>query len=399
MIIDYEAAARADLVVDATYAGSNDRQQDALPRVLGVGVQGGFRVRGSAPGYQLVALTTSGSEPEWPDYLDTSTGRFTYFGDNRHPGADLHSKLGNRLLRSVFDHIHASPPRRDLVPPFFVFRKPTALEPRQTNRDLTFLGLAVPGGPGVGSDEDLIAAWRTKGGRRFQNYRAIFTILDASPIRRDWISSLIQGTPSLELGPPAWTEWISQGRHRPLAAPERPRFRTDAEQWPAHPEGVAIIRAIRQHFISSQDERRAGYRFEACAAALWKMACGDPISYSVTRPVVDRGRDAVGELLLGPVTDPIPVDFSLEAKLYDFESGVRVTTGDTKRLIARLRYRQFGVLVTTSVVARQAYDEIREDRHPVVIVSAADIVGILGRHGYGDVEAVTSWLAAEFPVE
>jgi hypothetical protein len=203
----------------------------------------------------------------------------------------------------------------------------------------------------------------------------------------------------LELAPQAWQEWVRTGRYRALTAPEPPRFRPEVEQWPTTPQGIEIIRTIRRHFIASEDERQAGYRFEACAAALWRMACGNPVNYSVTRPVVDRGRDAVGELLLGPLTDPVPIDFSLEAKLYDFESGVRVRTGDTKRLISRLRYRQFGVLVTTSVVARQAYDEIREDQHPLVIISAADIVDILARHGYGDPESVASWLISEFPVE
>jgi hypothetical protein len=91
---------------------------------------------------------------------------------------------------------------------------------------------------------------------------------------------------------------------------------------------------------------------------------------------------------LGPDADPIPIDSSLEAKLYDYEAGSRVTTGDVKRLISRLRHRQFGVVVTTSVVHRQAYDEIREDRHPVVIISARAIVDTLSRHGLSDVASV-----------
>jgi hypothetical protein len=33
------------------------------------------------------------------------------------------------------------------------------------------------------------------------------------------------------------------------------------------------------------------------------------------------------------------------------------------RLTPRLRHRQFGVLVTTSAIARQGYEEVREDRH------------------------------------
>ena len=47
------------------------------------------------------------------------------------------------------------------------------------------------------------------------------------------------------------------------------------------------------------------------------------------------------------------------------------------RLISRIRYRQFGILVTTSFVDNQAYSEVVEDGHPILIVTATDIVSIL----------------------
>lgn len=81
-------------------------------------------------------------------------------------------------------------------------------------------------------------------------------------------------------------------------------------------------------------------------------------------PVV-AGRDAIGKYRIRPSSDPVTVTFALGAKLYDpAGSGVGVT--DLSRLISRLRHRQFGVLVTTSYVARQAYQEIRADQHAVV---------------------------------
>ena len=67
------------------------------------------------------------------------------------------------------------------------------------------------------------------------------------------------------------------------------------------------------------------------------------------------------------------------------------------RLIFRLRHRQFGVLVTTSWVDLQAYKEIKEDEHPIVVVSAADIVDLLRRNGKGSAAIVATWLAEEFP--
>ena len=47
------------------------------------------------------------------------------------------------------------------------------------------------------------------------------------------------------------------------------------------------------------------------------------------------------------------------------------------RLMSRIRYRQVGIMVTTSYVDSQAYNEVVEDRQPILIVTATDIVSIL----------------------
>lgn len=61
----------------------------ALERLLPVGNQGGFRFYGGIvqEAVKLAVLYTSGAEPDWPDALDSYTGTFTYFGDNRSPGS------------------------------------------------------------------------------------------------------------------------------------------------------------------------------------------------------------------------------------------------------------------------------------------------------------------------
>jgi len=56
----------------------------------------------------LAVLYTTGAEPDWPDVLDVHTGVFTYFGDNRSPGRELHDtqRKGNLLLSRVFERAH-----------------------------------------------------------------------------------------------------------------------------------------------------------------------------------------------------------------------------------------------------------------------------------------------------
>lgn len=119
------------------------------------------------------------------------------------------------------------------------------------------------------------------------------------------------------------------------------------------------------------------------------------VDYDVTRPWMDGGRDAIGKYRIGADIDSsILVDFALEAKCYDLNNGVGVR--ETSRLISRLRHRQFGIFVTTSYIGRQAYKEIIEDGHPVVIMSAIDIAKTLIKTGKNTPTKVDYWLKASF---
>jgi Restriction endonuclease AspBHI N-terminal/Restriction endonuclease len=303
------------------------------------------------------------------------------------PGGHLHetAKGGNELLRLSFEWLHADPPRRDLIPPFFVFAK------AGTGRDARFLGLAVPGAAHVQPSDDLVAIWRAAAGRRFQNYRATFTILDVGMVPRAWISDIMRGAPLSEACPRAFAVWARSGKYTPLCAPRTVQYRDRAAQVPDSATGQAVIKAIYQHF--KQDP----YGFERCAAQLWQMLSTDSVTaWELTRPSWDGGRDAVGQYTIGPWSDPIHIDFALEAKCLSLQAGVGVKA--TSRLISRLRHRQFGVFVTTSFVHRQAYKELRDDGHPVVVLCARDIVDILRHHGISTVAATKTWLLREFPM-
>ena len=61
------------------------------------------------------------------------------------------------------------------------------------------------------------------------------------------------------------------------------------------------------------------------------------------------------------------------------------------RLISRIRYRQFGIMVTTSYVDAQAYNEVVEDGHPILIVTASDIASILRTNAI-DSSNIDLWL-------
>lgn len=371
----------ADLVIDHVYQGVPTPRggvTDPLTQLLGVSRQGGFRYRGSMAKPTLLVLTSNLSEPDWPDELDPVSGTFLYYGDNRHPGRELHStpRFGNAILRDVFDNLHGGV--RSQVPPIFVFTS----EPKRSFR---FCGVAVPGAPLTKPAEDLIAIWKTSEGSRFQNYRAIFTILDIPIATRAWLDALIAADPShLKLAPAAYVEWVNTGRASALVAPRTQRIRTRREQTPQTTGDLALVETIRRRYVDSPHE------FERCAAEIAKLILGSVSSISLTRRWRDGGRDAVGLLRVGREPASIEITFALEAKCYSAKHGVGVR--EVSRLVSRLRHRDFGVIVTTSFLDKQAYEEVVSDGHPVVIICGADIANVLRSIGYGSIERVELWL-------
>lgn len=378
-----------DLVLERIYEGgaAGNAADDPLSKLLpGVGNQGGFRAMGkpAQDAVRLVVLYTSGAEPDWPDELDPYTGTFTYFGDNRSPGRELHDtpRRGNMLLRKVFERAHAGRAERERVPPFLLFDKPGG------GRDVRFRGLLAPGTDRTSGEEDLVAVWRATGGQRFQNYRARFTVLDTSSVTRQWLTELAAGEPLGPHCPPAWQKWAETGQYKPLQAPPTVIIRRREAQEPLAAD-KPLINAIWQHFQGRETD------FEQFAADLWRASQPNVDRIDVTRPWRDGGRDAVGDYLLGPRSDPVAVEFALEAKCYAPGHGVGVR--ETSRLISRLRHRQFGVLVTTSHLDAQAYAEIREDGHPVVVLAGRDIVDMLKSRGISTPAQLQQYLNENHP--
>jgi hypothetical protein len=384
----------AELYVDAVYEGGSDTNMRAEPlrKVFPkLGTSGGFRkvnrTDGSGkPAY--VVLYTSMEELEWPDYLDEETGVFRYYGDNRLPGRGiLDTKLrGNALLEDVFTKLHTLSNLED-IPPFFVFKK------TGRGRDVQFLGLAAPGNPRISPDKDLVAFWRTMKEYRFQNYEAYFTILDTknSAISRKWLQALIEDHEnSLQYAPTVWKEFIAYGRDGidALKAKKILDIPTRYDQLQSDEEGTRCLDAIRSQYKTDP------FGFERCAIDLVSKMDNRFVAFDLTRPWRDGGRDALGYYAIGSggkANRPLRIDCALEAKCYGIKNSVGVR--QMSRLISRIRYRQFGIMVTTSYVDSQAYKEVVEDGHPILIVTASDIGTILRNNAITS-ENISSWLSS-----
>lgn len=192
-----------------------------------------------------------------------------------------------------------------------------------------------------------------------------------------------------DFGPKEWKKWIDKGVYTPLYASDSVlNYRTQDQQMPFKDDDKQKLQSIYDYFDNP-------YEFEKCAMKIVQLMDSNIYSLKHTRFVRDGGRDAIGLYRIERQCDGVDVEFALEAKCYSSNDGVVVK--EVSRLISRLRHRQFGILVTTSFVALQAYQEIKGDGHPIVIISGMDILRILYDSGIKTKDEIQEWLVNTFP--
>ena len=388
-----------NLYVDAVYKADplkKNTSAEVLSKLMGVKNQGGFRYKGNTSNPNFVILFTSGEDVYWRDELDTSIGVLIYYGDNKTPGRDLHKTNlhGNEILRYMFEIASSTDiEKRKKLPPVFVFKK-------TSGRDVKFLGLAVPGIKGKPIKDWLTAVWGcNRDGDRFQNYKSYFTILNTGTgsqfqsgfgINLAWINDIEKGNAfGSKFAPYEWKKYIENKNYSPLFAKSEKFVKSKEEQLPDNKQKLEMLKQIQSYFI----DKDRGYSFEKFAAELIQYMDSSIIDVNVTRPYRDGGFDAEGRYkIFSNVENIVYVDFFLQAKCYNPET-TSIGVKDTARLISRIKNRQFGILFTTSYIATQAYQEILEDGHPVVIVNGKNIINfIINELEIRDKNELQKWL-------
>ena len=169
-------------------------------------------------------------------------------------------------------------------------------------------------------------------------------------------------------------KWIKSNKYLPLKSNIKPRIRTKEEQLPQDPERKKMLNIIIDYF--KDDPTKFEYLAMSVVILADNNILEDPIR---TRSVKDGGRDGIGKYkLLNNLQIPLNVTFAVEAKCYNPKSN-SVGVKDLSRLLSRIRYRQFGVMVTTSYVGPDAYKELIEDEQPIAIIAGDDLLELLYR--------------------
>lgn len=392
-----------EIIIDCIYEGKRpfiNKSCEVLSKLMGVKNSGGFRPIGSYKNYfdiKYIVLYSTNSDVYWQDKLDEELGLYIYYGDNQVAGNKINkTKLGgNLMLEKIFELASSSNAEdRKKIPPIFLFEKINLY-------DVKFSGLLVPGYKGINSKEWLTAIWAKRNdGGRFQNYKSLFTILntdEGSEIKPNDSSISLRWIDDLKLGkgyesvyaPKSWKRYIDKRKFLPLEIKAEPKIRNKMEQLPSEKIKLEMLKIIYEYF---KDDT---YLFESFAILITTLADNNILNCENTRPTRDGGRDGIGEYrIMNNLSVSLKTVFAIEAKCKKIQNSVGVK--ETSRLLSRIRHRQFGVFVTTSYVASQAYQEIIEDEQPIAIISGKDIIDILFQNEITNKEMLMEYLDNNF---
>jgi hypothetical protein len=242
---------------------------------------------------------------------------------------------------------------------------------------------------------DLTRAQKRIESNRFWNYRATLTLLDIPVIKRDWIRDLETGIIDSPHRPIVWKMWQKSGLYRPLRQKHFLGVRSPDMQLPKDDLRKAMLFKLYRYFSSEP------YKFLHFAADTYALTDSKITLGRVKRHASDGTYGITGDFRLGIDADPVHFEFIVESKCYNPGVGTRkrksIGVNEASKMLSRLGKRQFGVLVTTSVVTRQAYEVFRGRGHPVICISGTDIIDILISNNITSVENLAEWLSHHYP--
>jgi hypothetical protein len=254
--------------------------------------------------------------------LDEVGKSFTYFGDNRKPGNEIHltPRGGNRLLRKWFDALASG--TRETVPLILGFRK--ALD--AGGGDVEFIGVLVPVGQSESQGEGLVVEQRQHPEGDFENYKAQFAVLNTGPVNGDFIRSSIgrrfvdwsdsrvpnslrdwrndpnpdQGKPSEEEGPSVSKKELNEDQKRSsffaslASSGSKPAEAFDVAEISAKP-GLEVLRTYRS--IALSPWHALGEFVDNSVTSFWDQIVDYPDDSRFDQLTIDITWDSSSEVL------------------------------------------------------------------------------------------------------
>ena len=313
----------------------------------------------------------------WRDLLIQDEGRVIYNGDNKNSSKKAHETFGNKQVLKVLN-LYSSKKKKDrlLASPIIV-TKTVKIGKKTGYRK--FVGIGI-----IRKNPSLIQQYEKNTDKVFSNYQFEVTLLRLSsedPFDWNWIDDRRDANVSLKdsirNAPRSWKEWVENGDDSLSGVTlkiKSYRIIDENDQNNMPPQSREILDNLLNKFYPNP--RKDGLRFEAMASFITELFFENYNYFRgwITVGSGDRGVDFVGKIDLGQD------DFSKtslivlgQSKRYrNSISGERLT-----RVASRMTRGYIGVVVTLSTFTKQAQEEIKDDKLPIILINGKKVSELL----------------------
>lgn len=316
-------------------------------------------------------------ESPWRDLIFQEEGRVLYNGDNKSSEKNANDTFGNKkVLENLPLYFSKNRSERLKAPPILVTK---TIKIGNKTGFRQFVGIGIINEPPI-----LVQQYEKGNNNVFTNYQFEITLISLASedlFNWDWIDDRrnknISDEDSLKNAPKNWIKWVNVGSEvvsKIQLKINSYRLISESEQRDLLPNNKKIIDDLLN--IHYPDPIIDGIRFEALASFITTLYFSDKNYYRgwITVGSGDRGVDFVGRLDIGhdSFSNTSIIVLGQSKRYKNSISGERLT-----RVASRMTRGYIGVVITLDVFTRQAQEEIKDDKLPIILINGKKVSELL----------------------
>jgi len=339
-------------------------------------------VRGRLPliNFHINPFKEDESLTPWRDLVFQDEGRVVYNGDNKSSTTSANSTFGNKKILEVLPLYFSKNKSDRLKAPPILVTQTVKINNKTGYRK--FIGIGI-----ISESPKLVQQYEKGTDFVFSNYQfvvSLFALSTEDTFDWEWIderrdSSLDDERVVLK-APKSWKKWVEFGNEiLPDVKLNIKSYRviSEDEQREIPLKNNLIIKELLN--VHYPDPIRDGIRFEAMASFIATLFF-DGQSYQrgwITVGTGDRGVDFVGRLDIGhdSFSSTSIIVLGQSKRYKNSISGERLT-----RVASRMTRGYIGLVITLDTFTRQAQQEIKDDKLPIILINGKKVSELLLNH-------------------
>ncbi len=313
----------------------------------------------------------------WRDLIFQEEGRVIYNGDNKSSLKNVNETFGNKKILKILPQYLSKLRSERLKAAPIIITKTIKIGNKTGFRK--FIGYGI-----INTPPKLIFQYEKGKDLIFANYQyevTLFSLTTDGTFDWRWIDDRrdknLSDEDCLKNAPEAWRNWVDYGvesvKQNQLKIKAYKTI-SEQEQRDLDPKNKKIISDLLNVYYP--DPIKDGIRFEALASFITTLYFGDTNYYRgwITVGSGDRGVDFVGRLDIGhdSFSNTSIIVLGQSKRYKNSISGERLT-----RVASRMTRGYIGVVVTLDAFTKQAQEEIKDDKLPIILINGKKVSELL----------------------